>query len=189
MQVNKLSFYQYKQCNSKEIIDNMEEDYFKKIDELCQEANADAMKLKSIINRSQNNLDIDIYVNLSVGLIADIKECIKIRREEILPYVEELSGKVTDGHDCSNCSGGCAIKHSSKVPIIQSAHVRTKEMFNTLERVAHPFNDELPYSQLYRELRDKMQMLLSLVLELFYMEESILIPKILLEQKNIHVSH
>lgn len=182
----------YKKDSSIEIVELLEKNYFQTIEEHCQKAGEYALQLKITGYTSNKNhaTSPDIYISMCLGVIEDIKQCIKFRKENIIPYVLELAGKVTAGHDCSNCSTGCAVKHASKIPEIESYHGRTKDMFGRLERLSIPvYGANNSYAEIYKLLRNEMIIIQTAVIELFFIEESALIPKIQEEQKNIHARH
>ena len=178
-----------KDANLTEIIRQLNKEYFDEIEAHCNKATDYAFKLKvdALTGKTGNSSTTDIYVNMCLGFLQDVKLSINERRDNIIPYLNELAEKVNTGHDCSQCSTGCTIKHNNKVPFIQASQVRTKEMLTTLERIAVPVYDNISDSELYELLRKEMVIIQTAVIEMFYIEESVLIPKILEEQKTIHV--
>ena len=178
---------QYDSCNSAQMIDRLDKSYLQKIESNCAKAGTNAMRLKHVIGGTDDGLVLGIYVNMCITVVAQVKGCISHRRESIIPYLEELTGKVVTGHDCANCSAGCTIKHASKIPEIEVSQSRIKDLFERLTHLALPLYADDSHSEAYRMLRTDMQMIQAAVTEMFFIEESILIPKILFEQKTIHV--
>jgi hypothetical protein len=105
------------------------------------------------------------YYNLMDAELA-VQDFIQFRKEVIAPYVHELFGKVTTGHNCISCSGTCEVRHTLK----------TVEFKNSIEALkVMGITGILPVP------------LMGAMNEMLYIEEHILMPKILEAQKEINV--
>ena len=172
--------------SSKEIVERLDERYYEPLDKLCSNAGLNAIKLKTQTSIEEEKPTTSIYANICLALIEEIKHTVHLRKSSIVPYVDELTKKTIDGHDCANCSTGCAVKHASKIPQIEESHFTIKEMVGRLERVATPLYSDTIHTNIYKTLRNEMAVIQSNLSELFFIEESVLMPKILEEQKSIH---
>ena len=153
-------------------------------DARCQRAMELALKLKD----EDAYRVTSVYTSLCLNLVSELQYLILTRLEKVQPYVDSLSRKVADGHDCMNCSGNCAMHHTTVVREIADSHYHTTEVFNRLNKIAIPLYSDETALDSYKMLRREMEDLYLLMHRLFFREESELIPHILDKQKKIHAS-
>ena len=153
-------------------------------DARCQRAMELALRLKE----EDVYRVTSVYTSLCLNLVSELQYLILTRLEKVQPYLESLSGKVAEGHDCMNCSGKCAISHGSMVREIADSHYHTTEVFNRLNKIAIPLYSDETALDSYKLLRREMEDLYLLTHRLFFREEAELIPQILEKQKKIHAS-
>ncbi|MBS1773175.1 MAG: hypothetical protein JST82_09950 [Bacteroidetes bacterium] len=94
-----------------------------------------------------------------------LKDFIQLRKDIIVPYVYELHGKAATGHDCSNCSGKCEVQHKLKTVEF------TGSINNMKQGESYPAASDMAV----------------IINELLFVEEQILLPKIIEAQKEINV--
>jgi hypothetical protein len=125
---------------------------------------------------------------MCINLAEEIQQYIRNKKEHFVPYVQALSDKVKEGHDCSNCTGnGCSLQHDIQLIELKQAHAKLKDILNRLQMVTLPLYSDTIYPDVYRILRNNMALLENCLGELFHIEETYLIPKVTEAQKNINV--
>jgi hypothetical protein len=120
--------------------------------------------------------------------VEETLDYIKARKEKYIPYIAELFQKAETKHDCANCSGNCKVGHSMQLVELRSSNGSIKDILYRLQIVALPLYSETIYPDAYRVLRNQMALLENNISELFFLEETYLIPKVIEAQKMINVS-
>lgn len=126
------------------------------------------------------------YTQLCSVALERITKYLHHRKQELVPYLNELHEKDVTGHNCGTCKGGCDIRHHAYLLELQQSHKDICQILYQLQAAALPLYSELPPQGIYRSLRDEMLLIDTIMKELFHMEEANLIPKMLQSQKKIN---
>lgn len=164
------------------LLSYLEKEYYTRLETLCERADLHIAEL----HNGDVHQTASLYTSLSKKLIGQIAQYIRLRRFGFLPYIHELMDKEDSGHDCRACSSSCTIRHTAHISGIKEAHTKIKETLYRLQSVATPIYHESLHDLTYRLLRAEMMQLDTALTELFYLEESSLIPKVMEAQKAIH---
>lgn len=178
----KTQFSHYRHLDLGDLAAKLNEDYYNEVDNRCRAAS----ELVSIIESGRPHPSTVLYVSLCTRLLDQVMNLVNVRMGILLPYIKDLDIKQIEGHDCANCSNGCAIKHTSQLTGLKESHGKIKEILYRLQMVALPLYSGTKYPDAYKDLRNEMMLIDLALTELFYLEESSLIPKIMEAQKNIH---
>ena len=127
-----------------------------------------------------------LYTSNSKKLVDEIAQYIRMCRVILGPYLLELLEKEDSGHDCRACSSSCTIRHTAQIEALQRAHSKIKETLDLIKSVVHPAKQVSMYPESFNNLGKEIQQLDVCLRELFYLEETELIPKVLEVQKAIH---
>lgn len=178
----KLPFSQYRDHDLNSLVDKLCNEYYTTVDSLCK----NAVRIVSELEQEEVHPSTVLYMSLSTKLLDQVDDFINLRVGVIVPYVQELHTKQNEGHDCSSCAGGCHIRHTSQLAGLKESHKKIKEILYRLQMVALPLYTDIDYPDNYKSLRNEMMQIDTALTELFYLEESSLIPKIMEAQKFIH---
>ncbi len=160
----------------------LEAEYYAKLESLCERSEyylADLQKEESAGEES-------LYCSLSKKLIGQVGQYVRLRRFGLAPYIQELLKKESTGHDCRSCTDSCTSRHTAQITGIKEGHNRIKEALYRLQSIAPPIYSAPQQDSVYRSLRAGLMQLDTALTELFYLEESSLIPKVMEAQKAIH---
>ncbi len=127
------------------------------------------------------------YTKTCTDVLKKIQVCMNDRKQALLPYISDLYNKDAAGHNCGICSGACDIGHQFHLMQLHESHKELTKMLFELQYSALPLYSNIGYPEIYRELRNEMYLVDTIVKELFFLEESNLVPKILESQKKINV--
>jgi len=169
----------YQKENLPALLDSMEKEYYSVIKELCIEASLHASELKKIPVPHA----IEHYSEICSSLINEIDGHVNLRREVFMPYVQALTHKLNENHDCGICSGHCISEYSLLVEKIRDSHQKIKDILFLLEKDAKPYYLDKTQLLPYKVLRNEIMIMETALSELFYIEETVLIPKIIEAQK------
>jgi len=172
----------YGEATLKPFTEKLQLDYYDSIENFCKAAYRQAQKIKSM-EKSESQLQ---YVVQCEDVIAEVEKHIKSRKETFIPYIHELSEKVKDAHDCSNCSGGCKVNHDMYVLELNVTNDGIKRALSKLQMITLPLYSEANFPDQYRLLRSNMALLETSLTELFFLENNYLVPKIQDAQKSIN---
>lgn len=164
-------------------VERLLDDYYDNIERLCEVARKQADKVALL----EKDRSASQYTSLCNDLIQEAQQHIKSRKEKYIPYIHQLSEKVSTNHDCAHCTGGCKMNHVSQPVELKASNDTMRKMVNRLQMVSLPLYAETIYPDEYRILRNQMALLETHLTELFFLENTYLIPKILEAQKNINV--
>ncbi len=176
-------FSDYEEAGLHQLISKLNQEYYEVLGRLCRTASDAASKLLGEHQHTSTNL----YASLSSKLVEHLEELVSLRQQLLVPYIKDLSTKKDQGHDCSNCAGGCGIQHKSQVLTLKDTHKHIKEILYRLHTVALPLYAEVPYPKTYCALRRDIVTIDTLLTKLFYLEEANLVPSVLEAQKLINV--
>jgi hypothetical protein len=157
-------------------------DYYVLIARLCTNAKKQANK----VNDLEKHEKASEYTSLCYDVIAETEQHITSRQDKYLPYIHQLSDKVTAGHDCSNCSGGCKVNHDMHVIELNASNDVIKRVISRLRMTTLPLYSDTLYPDEYRLLRNFMALVENNMAELFALENKYLIPRIIEAQKTIN---
>lgn len=175
-------FSQYGNYSLTELISKLDKDYYQVLGNICDNALLHATKMQD----GESHGATSLYVSMSIKLLQQIKDLLTIRTSVIFPYVGELDEKVQEGHDCRNCSGNCNAGHDMHLASLKGTHKSIKEILFRLQMVALPLYTSKDYPDTYKVLRNEITIIDTILTELFYLEESALIPKVMQAQKSMH---
>lgn len=159
-------------------------EYYASLEALCESAEGQARKVSTL----ETEQIVSNYVVLCNGIISDVKRFILMRKEKVIPYVHQLSEKVSSSHDCSSCSGNCKLNHELQVLELSGSNAELKKVLNRLQLASLPLYSQTMYPDAYRILRNRMALIEMSLTELLFLENSYLIPKIIEAQKSIRVN-
>lgn len=127
------------------------------------------------------------YIETCAEVLDCMKQYLHGRKEQLVPYLQELHSKDAAGHDCRYCKGGCDVPHFAHLMNLQESHGKLRKLFYELQSAALPLYSPMLYPAVYRKLREEMMLIDTIARELFYIEESVVMPKIVQSQKKINV--
>lgn len=175
-------FSKYRNCDLDSLIKCLDKDYYDIIEIMCYSTTGLADKL----NEEGIHPSTSLYTSMAIKLIEQVRHFVISRKQVFLPYLAELDMKQKEKHNCSNCSGKCNVGHNMHLADLKESPKKIKEILFRLQTVALPLYSEIEYTATYKMLRNEMMLLDTMLTELFYLEESHLIPRVLDAQKNIH---
>jgi iron-sulfur cluster repair protein YtfE (RIC family) len=172
-------FAQYRNYNLKELAARFYKEYYTTMEELCNNAGREADKLHA------KGKDATEYLLQYHKLAAEVREYILYRKDILFPYLEELSDKTREGHDCTNCKGGCKAAHMAKVMDLNISHSRIQGTLDEIKTVSLLRSDEMNERE-WKVLQNELQLLEGMLTELYYLEQEVLLPRIKKAQHNIN---
>jgi hypothetical protein len=175
-------FSQYSKNSLQQIADQLETDYYTVIEKLCSNASIYASELQE----TEEHQSTSLYLNLSRKLIEEILHYIRLRKNSLLPYIHQLLYKEEEGHDCKNCSASCAMQHDAQLAALKESNTKMKELLYRLQLVSLPLYFDHEYPDNYKKLRTEIMIIDTTITELFYLEQDIMLPKILESRQNIN---
>lgn len=165
--------------------EKLQTDYYSAIGALCEQVKKQAVKIKKI-EKSESSLQ---YVLSCENIVSEIERHINGRKDIYIPYVHTLSEKVKHNHNCSNCSGSCKINHDVHILELNVTNDEMKKVVARLQMITLPLYSESLFPDEYRVLRSNMTLLETNLSELFFLENTYLIPKIAEAQKSINAGN
>ena len=178
----KILFSQYRHNDLGKLVHDLERDYYDTILHQCKNAAMLLAELQQDVVSPATTL----YLSLCNKLLDQVQDFLIMRTTGLLPYVMELYTKDVEGHDCNNCSGNCSMRHSAQLMGLKESPQRIKEILYRLQMVAMPLYTSTEYPNAYKILRNEMMLIDTALTELFYIEEAMLVPKIMQAQNHIH---
>lgn len=164
-------------------IERLDKNHYDEISKLCKTTKKQSEKLQEL----EANQPASQYIATCITLTNEVENYILVKKEHLVPYVQTLYTKDTEGHDCSTCTGaGCNLKHEMQLTELRQSHLQLKDAIARLQMVSLPLYSDTIYPDIYRVLRSNMALLENNLAELFLLEETYLIPKIIEAQKNIN---
>jgi len=176
---------QYSKIGLSDFVNRLSEDCYIALEKLCESAEKQANKLDGL----ESQLATSQYTTLCNALIQEIKQCLAVRKEIYIPYIQTLVHKIADQHDCSSCSGSCKVNHDMQLLELKASHSNIKGILYRLQMVSLPLYSETIYPDAYRILRNQMALIENNLTELFFLEEHYLIPKVVEAQKVINAGN
>ena len=177
-----------KSSNSEELrnlIEKLDRSNYDEIGRLCDSTKKQADKLQQLeVHQATSQYEV-----LCNRMIEEVQFYIKNKKENFVPYIHTLFEKDESGHDCRNCgsTGSCGMRHEMQISEVIQSQIKLKDILNRLQMTSLPLYSETIYPDAYRILRNQMALLENRLTDVFFFEESYLLPKIVEAQKNIHV--
>jgi hypothetical protein len=157
------------------LISKFTKEYYDVADEKCSRLREFSFKLKD-----EDTLNLTaVYNNLCSTFIGEIQHFIIQRREITIPLLYKKAESNSGLHDCRNCQGDCKLQYTKHVLEIEESHYKLNDLFARLQKVALPLYSADPYPRIYREVRRAMLDIETLIIELLYLEEVFLVPKLM----------
>lgn len=125
------------------------------------------------------------YAGLCSGLINEVRRYMRMRRLVLLPYIQELIDKEDNGHDCRMCGGGCSARHRDQVNCVRKAHAGIRERLYQVQTGPTPVYQSGAFPEGFRAMRTHILLMQTALMELLFIEESALIPRLIELQHNI----
>jgi len=162
------------------------EDYYE-VNVLCDVVKKHAQRLQEM---EASNVTSS-YTTICINLADEVRKYIVNKQEYFMPYVRSLFEKAADGHDCRHCTGptSCNLQHGIQLAELHEGHIQLKDILNCLQVASLPLYSDTIYPDVYRILRNNMALLESNIGQLFLLEETSLVPKVVEAQKNIHAGN
>ncbi|RYZ55277.1 MAG: hypothetical protein EOP49_03150 [Sphingobacteriales bacterium] len=167
-----------------ELTQRLEKEYYNEIDAVCKHAARHAAELEE----TESHPSSILYITLCVKLIDEIRFHIRLRKDLTIPYLYTLAQKATGSHDCRTCSGVCKVQHTLQMQNLREAHHRISELLERIQQLTKPLYLENDSPLNYKILRNEVMIIDNALTDLFYIEESVLIPKVAELQNAIHVT-
>ena len=170
---------------ARQIIEQAENNYYSPIDKLVAKAREFCLKLKE----QDEEQMASVYTALCLSLLSEIQHLTETRRSVTVPFVAGIEDKYNTGHNCLTCGQDCGAKYDDHIAKIEGSHYKISDLEARLTKVAPPLYGEDGLPAVYKLVRKEMVKLITLIYELFYFEESSLIPVILEGKKITHATN
>ncbi len=175
-------FPEYEEKNLSRLIEDVNTSHYDRLRAMCHD-------LEDALERLRHHdfpAEAALYMSLAEKLREQVDGQLNWRSEIFVPYVHDLYRKNEERHDCSQCSGGCNIGHTSRLLSLKESHQKIKELLYRLQMVALPLYSDTKFPKEYKQLRDAIMLMDTELTRLFYLEESVVVPGIKEMQKQIH---
>jgi hypothetical protein len=104
-----------------------------------------------------------------------------MRRQIAIPYLHQLLRKLND----RAASDNGRLQNTLFADSVKEAHDKIREILSRLQQLAKPLYLDSAQPLPYKILRNEIMIIETALMELFYLEEGILLPKVLEVQKKI----
>jgi len=158
-------------------------EYYESIGRLCMDVCERVEKIK-VLDAASQNLG---YLQQCCSVMSEIGAALNERKDKFVPYLSTLNEKVVTEHNCATCSGGCKLNHSMQLFDITNATKKLKDIQAELQLLPLPLYAETRFPDHYRVIHNLLALIESDLVELFFLEENYLIPKVIEAQKTINV--
>jgi hypothetical protein len=169
----------------KPFVEKLIREYYNALEVLCKNGVAQAERVKSL----EMDTAASEYAQLCCEVIREIDQHIRDRKEKFIPYILELTEKVETNHDCSACREGCKAGHNMQVFQLNASNDTAKKILNRIQLSTLPLYSHTMFPDEYRILRNRMALIEMNTTELFFLENTYLIPKIIAAQKAINAGN
>jgi hypothetical protein len=163
------------------LLNRLQEEEYQYISSLCNRVDTAVSDLK----QHEEYGRMAAYADRCTSLVTDVRRYMRMRRLVLLPYIQELLDKEDMGHDCRSCGGGCSIRHLGQVNSVRKAHAGIRERLFQVQTGPLPVYSLGAFPEACRALRTHMLLLQTALMELLFIEESALIPRMIELQHNI----
>ena len=127
-----------------------------------------------------------LNIVLCEQIIGEVMDLIEYKRKNLISYLLQLAEKQEGGHNCNSCSGKCHMEHGLQLMTLKESNKKLESILYHLQTEGTPLHD-IDYPQLYGALRNQMTNLENKLRELFFYEETHVMPGIMNAQKRINV--
>lgn len=179
----KTTHLQYDTLSLQELSETLHLNYYDILSAMVTQAKVRLQELKMADMHQTTRQYTDICEKVLACIYQYLHEC----TQDLLPYLKELHEKDISGHNCSTCQGGCDIRHQSHLMHLEQSHMQLHKLLYELQSAALPLYSHHPFPSIYRNLRDEMLLIDTILRELFHIEEANMMPKILQSQKKINI--
>ncbi len=181
--MNQLLLGGYEKYDLVSLIEKLDENFYQTTDSLCLKSFAMVNELKQIeFNQANSN-----YILLYDKLVHEIANFIQTRKQYFMPYLRELYAKDATNHNCATCSGRCSMQHTSKLIELKESINWVHNVLDKLQMMSLPLYSETKYTETYKALRSEMAALENSLSELFFIEETYLVPRVSAAQTKMNV--
>ncbi len=181
--VNQVQLAEFTGLSLAGLVHKLDRDFYGVITKICKETSENTASIEELEVHQSNSQ----YLLSCKKLMSKVCQYVKTLYEYFIPYFNELDEKVKTNHDCLNCSGRCHFNHETKLAEFSNAHNNIKDVLYRLQMLSLPLHLDTTHPEAYKTLRNQIAILENTINDLFFLEEAVLIPKIIVAQKNIHV--
>ncbi len=178
--MSKVHFSDYRQKDLKNLVEDLGKNYYSLLSTLCDSA----LVYHETLNAEDAHASAKLYLNPGAEFLKHLQDFVNMRTGVVVPYIYELHAKENEGHNCSSCEGQCSFKHAAKLIAIRESQEQIKEKLLKVKQASVHLDNLFP--ETYTDLREAITRIESMLSELFYIEESSLVPKIQEAQTNIN---
>jgi|SRR6185437_605268 len=163
------------------------------IDELDHKYDILAVLSHNMSRQIEYIKSIDVYnseyyiMSLCHKLMEEITNYLKIRKPDFIIYAIELAAKSLSGHDCQNCSGNHAPQHADHIFKLQESYGKTSGALQKIYKAFPSSSFHNLYSDAYVVLRNQVTTIERTLIDIFFVEEIYLKPKIVSAQNNMNL--
>lgn len=129
------------------------------------------------------------YINAYLAFKRQLTHYINFREESLILYTKELEEKHLSGHDCRTCNHKCDAQHSLMIKDLQLLANSIKQKLLAVHIAAAKMPAAIRNDDVYLKHRYYTLLLDKTLAELFFLEDTILIPKMVNAQKSIYANH
>lgn len=128
------------------------------------------------------------YIEASNLVIEKTSDYIRFRITVLQPYANDLHGKDISGQDCRYCPHRCGIDHAQIITELQLLANHVKRGMLWLQTAVSMMPHRLKDDNIYLPHRYHILLLDKTLTELFFLEDTLLIPMMAGAQKNIYAN-
>lgn len=165
-----------------DMADSLDKNYYDALISL----NNSMMQQVALIKNIDVHNDATIIIESCKYLSNELTDYIRLRKLEFVPYIQELSHKKDENHDCANCSGSCSVRHADKLLHLQESHNKIKSSLYKIQNAFLHVSGAVHYPDVIRILHNQVILIESTITEIFFLEETYLKPRVLEAQRSIN---
>ncbi len=166
------------------LADELNKGAYQQVLELCTGAINTAMQLR--IREMTDMAPTEVYTTFCLNFTGQLKKYKEQKRNTLVPYIYSLSDKEKSHHNCAHCSHNCSIDHAFQISFLKESHEFARVQLYRLTNLVLPA-DTSETENLYYSLRSIMFEIEQHLVQLRFIEEMVLIPKILDAQRAINI--
>jgi hypothetical protein len=163
-------------------VEYLEKEYCVPVERLCKKIT----ECITEIHHGDAHQHASLYTTLSAKLAEQAMAYLSIRRESLVPYLEDLTMKAEAGHDCRSCTSTCSVRHTMQILEIKELHGQLHLTLEALRSISEPMAHEGQQPDWEQALRKQVKKLDEVLSDLLFLEETALLPKVVLTQEAIH---
>lgn len=173
----KLLFSEYRHSHLKVLTEKLHKDYYVVIEGLTKNAS----RIADSLNETTMPAAAVLYLSLCAKVLRQVEDVMQLRQTILIPYVEEICAAADI--PLTGQENGDYLSQDTRLSDIRESHRKIKELFFRLQMVALPLYSDTAFPPGYKMLRNEMMLIDTALTELFYLEESSLIPGVLEARK------